>query len=98
MLERTSLDTKRKWGYYIPIRMIPREKLTRDDKYLLAFDALTLTVAVGKVPEFGKIIHGGDFRTLKIKLPALLKTARSIVEKIARETLNKFSAFHSYSG
>jgi hypothetical protein len=48
---------------------------------------------VGKVPEFGKIIHGGDFRTLKIKLPALLKTARSIVEKIARQQASEEPPF-----
>jgi hypothetical protein len=75
-LEWISLGTKRKQGYYIPIRTSPREKLTREDKFLFAFDAIVLSQAVGQVPAYGRIIHGRDFRILKVKLPGLLKTAR----------------------
>jgi predicted RecB family nuclease len=84
-LEWISLGTKRKQGYYIPIRTSPREILTREDKCLLAFDAIVLSQAVDKVPAYGKIIHGRDFRVVKVKLPGLLKTARSIVEDIAKQ-------------
>ena len=65
--------------------MIPSEKLTRDDKYLLAFDALVLSGIVGTAPACGKIIHGSEFRVLRVKLTGLLKAARSIVEKIAQQ-------------
>jgi predicted RecB family nuclease len=84
-LEWISLGTKRKQGYYIPIRTSPREKPTREDKFLLAFDAIVLSLAVGQVPASGRIIHGKDFRVLKVKLPGLLKTARPIVEEIAKQ-------------
>jgi len=87
-LEWTRPDRKSKRGYYIPVRMVSREKIAREDKYLLAFDALVLSEAMGKVPAFGKIIHGRDFRVLNVKLPGLLKTARLIVEEIAKQQLS----------
>jgi predicted RecB family nuclease len=84
-LEWIRLGIKRKQGYYIPIRTNPREKLTREDKFLLAFDAIVLSLAVGQVPAFGRIIHGKDFRVLKVKLPGLMKAARQIVQEIAKQ-------------
>ena len=84
-LELVTLGAKRKSRQYIPIRMIPREKLTREDKLLLAFDALTLSMALGKVPAFGKIVCGQDFRIVRVKLEGLLKVARSTVDKIANQ-------------
>lgn len=88
-LERVTLRGKKKGHYYIPIRMILREKLTKEDKCLLAFDALILSTAVGKVPAFGKIIHGRNFRVSRVKLGGLLRTARSTAEKIARQLADK---------
>ena len=43
---------------YIPVRVIPREKLTPQDKLVLAFDALVLAAATGHMPPFGKLIYG----------------------------------------
>jgi len=84
-LELVHLGAKRKCQQYIPIRMVPREKLTREDKCLLAFDALTLSRAVGKVPAFGKIVYGNDFRILRVKLHGLLRIVRSTVDRIANQ-------------
>jgi len=38
--------------YYCPIRFVSREKLTRLDKLLLAFDAFAFSRATGKLSEF----------------------------------------------
>ncbi|HEV2491964.1 MAG TPA: TM0106 family RecB-like putative nuclease [Terriglobia bacterium] len=84
-LEQICLGARRKRQQYIPIRMIPREKLTREDKCLLAFDALTLSRAVGKVPEFGKIVHGNDFRMLRVKFDSLMRITRSMVDKLVSQ-------------
>jgi predicted RecB family nuclease len=84
-LELVQLGAKRKSQQYVPIRMIPREKLTREDKCRLAFDALTLSKAVGKVPAFGRIVYGNDFRILRVKLHGLLRIARSTVDKISNQ-------------
>jgi len=41
---------------YIPVRLIPREKLTPQDKLMLAFDALVLSAATGHAPPVGKMV------------------------------------------
>src|SRR5215210_3696157 len=54
-LERLTSHGKRKHNPYIPIRFVPSEKVTKHDKLLLAFDALALSLASGRIPPFGKI-------------------------------------------
>jgi len=56
---------------FVPIRFIYRNKLTKDDKLLLAFDAFMLSETLGRAVSHGKIIHGDDHATLKMKTPAL---------------------------
>src|SRR6516225_9353241 len=43
---------------FIPIRFIYTDKVTRDDRLLLAFDALVLSETLGREVGLGKIIHG----------------------------------------
>ncbi len=64
---------------------MPNEKLSKDDKLLLAFDALTLCAALGKAPLFGKIMHGAQQSIVKVKLGELIKVARTVVEKITTQ-------------
>ncbi len=61
---------------FVPIRFLHRNKLTKDDKLLLAFDAFVLSEMVGRAVSLGKIIHGDDHATLKVKLGA--RTAESL--------------------
>jgi hypothetical protein len=42
-LERSTAPTNRKHDSFIPIRFSPKEKITKHDKLLLAFDALVLS-------------------------------------------------------
>src|SRR5947209_8634263 len=49
-LERLDSSARTKHSPYIPIQFISSEKLTRHDKLLLAFDALALYTASGKMP------------------------------------------------
>ena len=72
-----------KAAQFIPIRFIFTNKLTRDDKLLLAFDALVLSEALGREVSLGKIIHGDDHATLKVKTSALVGEVRKRIEKIA---------------
>jgi predicted RecB family nuclease len=81
-LERLSPSGKTKHRSLTPIRFVPREKITKHDKLLLAFDALALSLSSGKIPLFGKIIHGSEQRIIKVKLAGLMKTTRSIVRNI----------------
>jgi hypothetical protein len=68
---------------FIPIRFTFFNKLTKDDRLLVAFDALVLSEVLGRNVSLGKIIHGDNQACLKVKIPSLLPQARKIVEKIA---------------
>lgn len=57
-IERVPSERRGKAAQFIPIRFIRRNKLTKDDKFLLAFDAFVLGQALGRDIPFGKIIHG----------------------------------------
>lgn len=54
--------------YCCPIRFVSREKLTRHDKLLLAFDAFAFSRATGKLPAVAKIVYGQRYSTVKVAL------------------------------
>jgi predicted RecB family nuclease len=85
-LERSSFSCgKTKHNPFVPIRFVPCEKVTAHDKLLLAFDALALFSASGKMPPFGKIMHGGEQRIMRVQLAGLMKTTRSVIKKIVAQ-------------
>src|SRR5438128_6639485 len=86
-LERLSPLKQMKKDSLIPIRFISSKKVAKNDKLLLAFDALVLSTASGKIPSYGKIVHGPNQATIKIKLDALMKDVRSLVDRIRTQTV-----------
>jgi predicted RecB family nuclease len=68
---------------FIPIRFIFRNKLTRDDRLLVAFDVLVLSEFLGHGVNQGKIIHGDACGTLKVKTEGLLGQVRKLTAKMA---------------
>lgn len=70
---------------YIPIRFVPREKLTASDRLLLAFDTFAFWRATGELPAIGKIVHGQRYLAVRVPLPKLIRRVRSIIEKIAKQ-------------
>src|ERR1017187_9703204 len=81
-VERIPSEGRGKPAQFIPIRFIFRNKLTQDDKLLLAFDAFVLSEMLGREVSLGKIIHGDDHATLKMKTSALFGEVRKRIEKI----------------
>ena len=81
-LERLAATGTTKNLSFYPIRLVPNEKVTQQDKLLLAFDALALAQASGKMPAFGKIVHGAEQKSIKVPLSELMTIVRSTVEKI----------------
>ncbi|MBI4661562.1 MAG: TM0106 family RecB-like putative nuclease [Verrucomicrobia bacterium] len=59
-VERVPSEGRGKAAQFIPIRFVFFNKLTKDDKLLLAFDAFVLSTALGRAIVVGKIIHGDD--------------------------------------
>jgi hypothetical protein len=62
----------------------PPGNITREDKLLLAFDALALGTVFISAPTSGVIVHGLDRRTVTVKLSALMKTVSSCVAEISQ--------------
>lgn len=90
-LEPLSPSEQKKHGAYLPIRFVPREKVTSQDKLLLAFDALVLGAVSARQPASGKIIHGVDQKVMKVNLSDLVGKAKTIVGKIAAQQANTSS-------
>jgi len=82
-VERLPSEGRGKPAQYIPIRFIFANKLGKDDKLLLAFDALALSETLGREIRLGKIIHGDDHATLKVKTSALTGEVRKRLDKVA---------------
>ena len=84
-VERLTSPDKTNHRPYMPIRCVPREKITKQDKLLLAFDALALCTVSGQAPLFGKIIHGRKQATAKVELAGLMDMAKTVIDKIAAQ-------------
>jgi predicted RecB family nuclease len=82
-IERVPSEGRGKPAQFIPIRFIFANKLSRDDRLLLAFDALVLSEVLGREVGLGKIIHGDDHATLKVKTSGLIGEVRKRLDKIA---------------
>jgi len=65
----------------MPIRFIFTNKLSEDDKLLIAFDAFVLSNVTEHEIAFGKIIHGDDHRALKVKTTILYSEVQKRVER-----------------
>jgi len=83
-VERVPSAGRGKPAQFIPIRFMPFNKLTKDDRLLVAFDALALSAVLKREVKLGKIIHGDDQVTLKVKIPGVLSQARKLIEKMSR--------------
>src|ERR1035438_9854780 len=82
-VERVPSEGRGKPAQFVPIRFVFRNKLTKDDRLLLGFDALVLSQVLGRAVSLGKIIHGDDHATLKVKTSALVGEVPKRVEKMA---------------
>jgi predicted RecB family nuclease len=82
-IERVPSEGWGKPAQFVPIRFMFRNKLTKDDRLLLAFDAVVLSQVLGREVSLGKIIHGDDHATLKVKTSALVGEVRKRLEKLA---------------
>ena len=67
----------------IPIRFVPTNRVSKDAKLLLAFDALALSEMLGKEVRLGKIIHGDDRATLNVTTSDLVPQVQEHIAKIS---------------
>ncbi len=81
-VERIPSEGRGKAAQFIAIRFIYRNKVTSDDKLLMAFDAFVLSELLGRDVRLGKSIHGDDHATLKVKTSSLAGEVRKRIEII----------------
>jgi predicted RecB family nuclease len=67
---------------YRPVVLVRREKVTADDRLLLAFGASVLTRLQGAPPDKGKIIHGRGFKALRVELATLVEPVSETVGQL----------------
>ena len=84
-LQLTTIADKSAPAYYLPIRVLPHDTITSNDKLLLAFDALALGTMFSNQPPRGLIIHGSPQRTLTVDLSTLIETARHHIGEISTQ-------------
>lgn len=73
---------------FVPIRFNFSNKLTRDDKLLLAFDALVLAEVLGRKVLLGVIIHGDNQDKLKVNVSALAGEALKLKARMVTQLTN----------
>ena len=78
-LERLPVPAEKVRNRYIPIRFISSEKVTKEHKLCLAFDALVLGKLSGQMPISGKLIHGRRKMAMSIKLNELIRSVEILV-------------------
>jgi predicted RecB family nuclease len=54
------------------------------DKLLLAFDALVLAGVTGYDIPMGRLIHGSEYSSLKVRIPPLAREVRRLIEQMNR--------------
>jgi predicted RecB family nuclease len=87
-VERIRPEGRGKLAQCSPIRFIWRNRLTKDHKLLLGFDAVVLSEVLRRKAEHGKIIYGDDQTTLKVKTSALAGPVRKLTAKLAQLLAN----------
>jgi predicted RecB family nuclease len=69
---------------FAPIRFVFRNKLTRDDKLVIAFDGLVLSEMLGSKVEIGKIVHGDNYVVFKVKASTFADDVRTLIEDVGK--------------
>jgi predicted RecB family nuclease len=72
ILAAQDIESSEKQGtVYVPLLCLPSDKISNQQKLLLAFAGYSLAKAGYTVARFGRIIHGSDHRTSRIQLDKL---------------------------
>jgi hypothetical protein len=78
-VERVPSEGRGRPSQFIPVRFVSFNKLSKDDRLLVAFDALVLSEVLGREVSKGKIIHGDNHAMLKVRVASCRHPARQSV-------------------
>ena len=81
-LERTSQPVQNNRNHYVPIRFTPYQKVTKNHKLILAYDAFVLGKTFGRMPASGKLFHGRQKSAMTIMVNEFINDVEFIVGKM----------------
>ena len=81
-LERVPSEGRGKSAKFVPIRFAYQNKLNNDERMMLAFDACVLSEVLGRPIGLGKITHGEEQATPKVKTSGMSTQVKSHIKKI----------------
>ena len=81
-VERIPSEGRGRSAQFIPYRFEFANKLAKEHKLLLAFDALLLSEVLGREIHFGNIVHGDSHVTLKVNIAAFASEVRKRIKEI----------------
>jgi predicted RecB family nuclease len=81
-IERIPSPGRGRLAQFIPYRFEPANKLSKHDKLSLTFDALLLSVVLGRRVVLGKIVHGDRHMTLKVRTSQLVGEVRKLIKEV----------------
>lgn len=81
-VERVPSEGRGKPAQYRPVRFVPNNRLGKDAKLLLTFDAAALAEMLGEKVNVGKIIHGDDHKMAQVRIPAQTGEVQRHLEEI----------------
>ncbi len=79
-VERVPAKGRGRPAIFIPYRFEASNKITKEHKLLLTFDALMLSDWLGRGISLGKVVHGDNYVTLNVNTLALAKEARKRIK------------------
>lgn len=81
-IERTPSPGRGKPAQFIPIRFFRANKIGRDEKLLLTFDAYLLSKMLDRRVPLGKIIHGDARAVVRVKTAGFTRDLSTLLPKI----------------
>ena len=79
-VEKIPANGRGRPAIFIPYRFEASNKITKEHKLLLTFDALMLSDALGREISLGKIVHGDSYVTLNVNTLTLAKETRKRIK------------------
>lgn len=80
--ESISNQQQTKHSNIIIFRFVVKNKITKEDKIILAYNAFVLSEMLHCKIEFARIIHGDDLVTSKVDILSLMPEVRKIIRQI----------------
>src|SRR5262249_38840038 len=79
LLERVERRGRESLASYVPVMFVRNDKVTQRDKLLLAFQAHVLTSVLGALPTVARIVHGEQYKSLRVAIEPLTTRVRGLI-------------------